>query len=72
MSVATSDISILGPQYEAIAEKYRPIFQRIADTALERERERKLGRDAIQWLKEARFGAVRVPVEYGGDGATLP
>lgn len=72
MSAATPEISILGPQYEAIAAKYRPIFQRIADTALERERERKLGRDAIQWLKEARFGAVRVPVEYGGDGATLP
>lgn len=64
--------SVLGPDYERIAAKYRPIFERIRDTALQRERSRELGRDAIQWLKEARFGALRVPVEHGGDGATLP
>lgn len=64
--------SILGANYEAIAGKYRPTFQRIADTALQREKERRLGTDAIQWLKDVRFGAVRVPVEFGGDGASLP
>lgn len=64
--------SILGDNYETIAGKYRPIFGRIAATALQREKERRLGTDAIQWLKEARFGAVRVPVEFGGDGASLP
>lgn len=64
--------SILGPAYEAIAARYRPIFARIQATALEREQQRRLGHDAIQWLKEARFGALRVPVEHGGDGATLP
>ncbi len=64
--------SILGPAYEAIAAKYRPIFARIQATALEREQQRRLGHEAIQWLKEARFGALRVPVEHGGDGATLP
>lgn len=64
--------ALLGDNYEAIAAKYRPIFQRIADTALEREQQRRLGKDAIGWLKEARFGAVRVPVEFGGDGASLP
>jgi alkylation response protein AidB-like acyl-CoA dehydrogenase len=26
----------------------------------------------VQWLKEAGFTAVRVPTEFGGDGATLP
>ncbi|GKS76509.1 acyl-CoA dehydrogenase family protein [Acidovorax sp. SUPP950] len=64
--------SILGPDYEAIADKYRPIFARIQATALQREQQRQLGHDAIQWLKDARFGALRVPVEHGGDGATLP
>ncbi|WCM88635.1 acyl-CoA dehydrogenase family protein [Acidovorax sp. NCPPB 3576] len=64
--------SILGPDYEAIAAKYRPIFARIQATALQREQQRQLGHDAIQWLKDARFGALRVPVEHGGDGATLP
>lgn len=64
--------SILGDNYDSLAAKYRPVFQRIAATALEREQQRRLGTDAIGWLKEARFGAVRVPVEYGGDGASLP
>lgn len=66
------ETSILGARYEAIAQKYRPIFERIAQTALHREQHRELGRDAIGWLKQAGFGAVRVPVEHGGDGATLP
>lgn len=64
--------SILGADYERIAAKYRPVFARIRDTALERERQRTLGHEAIGWLKAARFGAARVPVEHGGDGATLP
>lgn len=64
--------SLLGAEYEAIAAKYRPIFERIRATALQREQERQLGTDAIQWLKDARFGALRVPVAHGGDGATLP
>lgn len=64
--------SILGAGYEAIAAKYRPIFERIRATALHREQQRELGTEAIGWLKAARFGALRVPVEFGGDGATLP
>lgn len=72
MSTPTSFPSILGADYERIAAKYRPIFARIRATALQREQQRQLGHDAIGWLKEARFGALRVPVEYGGDGATLP
>ncbi|PPA00241.1 monooxygenase, partial [Pseudomonas sp. MWU12-2312b] len=49
-----------------------PIFQRIADGALEREQSRTLPHEPIQWLKEAGFGAVRVPIEYGGGGASVP
>jgi alkylation response protein AidB-like acyl-CoA dehydrogenase len=64
--------SILGADYEAIAARYRPIFERIRATAVQRERERQLGVEPIQWLKEARFGALRVPRDCGGDGATLP
>ena len=60
------------PHYETVAQKYRPIFQRIAANTLEREQNRRLGREEIKWLKEAGFGAVRVPVEYGGDGVSLP
>ena len=61
-----------GTNYEALAATYRPIFQRIADGALEREQSRTLPHEPIQWLKEAGFGAVRVPIEYGGGGASVP
>ena len=59
-------------RYEALAARFRPIFQRIADGAVQRELSRTLPHEPIQWLKEAGFGAVRVPVEYGGGGASLP
>lgn len=62
----------IGTDYEALAARYRPIFQRIAEGALEREQSRTLPHEPIQWLKDAGFGAVRVPVEYGGGGASLP
>ena len=61
-----------GTDYEKLAERFRPIFARIAEGALERERSRSLPFELIKWLKEAGFGAVRVPVEYGGAGASLP
>ncbi len=62
----------IGVDYPALAERFRPIFQRIADGAVEREHSRTLPHEPIRWLKEAGFGAVRVPVEYGGGGASLP
>ncbi|MFU8927601.1 acyl-CoA dehydrogenase family protein [Acinetobacter puyangensis] len=58
--------------YKALAQKYRPIFDQIADGALQREKERILPFEPIQWLKQAGFGAVRIPVEQGGDGASIP
>lgn len=61
-----------GTDYEALAAKFRPLFQRIAEGALQRERERILPHEPIAWLKAAGFGAVRVPREHGGAGASLP
>ncbi|MDN7592233.1 acyl-CoA dehydrogenase family protein [Burkholderia seminalis] len=61
-----------GTDYERLAERFRPVFARIADGALERERSRTLPYDPIEWLRESGFGAVRVPVEHGGAGASLP
>jgi alkylation response protein AidB-like acyl-CoA dehydrogenase len=62
----------IGTDYEALAARFRPIFQRIATGAVEREQSRSLPYEPIQWLKDAGFGAVRVPIEYGGGGASLP
>jgi len=61
-----------GTDYELLASRFRPIFARIAEGALERERTRTLPREPIRWLKEAGFGAVRVPLVHGGAGASLP
>lgn len=61
-----------GTDYEALAQKFRPIFQRIAEGAIDRERSRTLPREPIEWLKKAGFGAIRVPRESGGAGASLP
>lgn len=61
-----------GADYAELAARFRPIFARIAEGSVARERERVLPYEQIQWLKEAGFGAVRVPVEQGGGGASLP
>jgi alkylation response protein AidB-like acyl-CoA dehydrogenase len=59
-------------RYETLARRFRPIFARIAEGSVEHELVRELAFEPIRWLKEAGFGAVRVPVERGGQGATLP
>ncbi|MFT4307732.1 MAG: acyl-CoA dehydrogenase family protein [Microbacterium sp.] len=61
-----------GADYDRVAARFRPLFARIAETALERERERRLPTEEIVALKRAGFGAVRVPEKYGGDGVSLP
>ena len=61
-----------GADYEAVAARFRPIFARIAEGTAERERAHTLPFEQIGWLKEAGFGSVRVPIEYGGAGISLP
>ncbi len=60
------------PTWEELAARFRPIFQRIAEGAVAREQNRTLAHEAVGWLREAGFGAVRIPRAYGGSGATLP
>ena len=58
--------------YEDLAERFRPIFKKIAEGAVAREQSRTLAFEAVAWLREAGFGALRVPQAHGGLGATLP
>src|SRR4051794_26830687 len=60
------------PAWEDLAARFRPIFARIAEGAVERERTRTLAHEPVSWLRDAGFGAVRIPKAYGGLGATLP
>jgi len=61
-----------GIGYDAAVAKYRPVFERIAERALDAELTRTLPFEQIGWLAEAGFGAARIPVENGGDGLTWP
>ncbi|ASC06931.1 hypothetical protein S101468_02729 [Acetobacter pasteurianus subsp. pasteurianus] len=54
------------PRIDALAQRLRPIFARIADEAIDREENRILAHEAVKWLQGAGFGALRVPVRYGG------
>lgn len=73
-SLNSTDAPVLsrGADYERVASRFRPIFERIAEGAVARERARTLPHEPIAWLKQAGFGAVRIPVAYGGDGLSLP
>ena len=71
-SFSTLNTLSVGTDYETLAQRFRPIFARIAEGAVEREHNRILPFEPIKWLKEAGFGAVRIPVEHGGAGASLP
>jgi alkylation response protein AidB-like acyl-CoA dehydrogenase len=59
-------------RYEELAQVFRPVFARIQEGTIAREVARKLPFEEIGWLKELRFGALRVPEAEGGYGATLP
>jgi alkylation response protein AidB-like acyl-CoA dehydrogenase len=61
-----------GDDYAALVAPFRPIFADIAVDAKRRDQERDLPFGAIEKLKEAGFGAVRLPRENGGKGASLP
>ncbi|WP_433294052.1 hypothetical protein ACQP2F_32120 [Actinoplanes sp. CA-030573] len=51
---------------------FTPVFDKIAEGALTREAERVLPYAEVEQLREAGFTRLRVPVEHGGFGATLP
>lgn len=59
------------PQIEALRAHYRPILDTIAEGNLAREQARAFGYDQVRLLIDAGFSRLRIPVEDGGDGATL-
>ena len=59
------------PAYRALAARFEPIFGEIAAGAVDREQERRLPFAEIERLAQAGFGALRVPAEQGGSGASI-
>jgi alkylation response protein AidB-like acyl-CoA dehydrogenase len=60
------------PDYDALAARFRPIFARIAAGAIQREQDRSLAFAEVGELRAAGFHKLRIPVSYGGLGATVP
>jgi alkylation response protein AidB-like acyl-CoA dehydrogenase len=71
LSMALHQIADSPVNDEALGGRFAPIFARIAAGAVDRERSRTLPFEEIRLLKEAGFGALRVPKEFGGLGASL-
>lgn len=59
------------PTTTELLDRFRPVFREIAAGAAEREASRTLAYAAVDALRTAGFGSLRVPTEYGGLGATL-
>ena len=59
------------PADHTLAERFQPVFARIAEHAVQREQHRELAHEPVRWLAEAGFGALRVPVADGGLGASV-
>jgi alkylation response protein AidB-like acyl-CoA dehydrogenase len=68
----TSTVAAVGAYTDAeLDDRFRPVFESIAAGATEREVDRKLAYDEVHQLRQLGFGALRVPVEFGGLGATV-
>ncbi|WP_120005901.1 acyl-CoA dehydrogenase [Nesterenkonia muleiensis] len=58
--------------YADLNKRYREVFRRIAEGVVDREKERILPYEQVEWLRHAGFGALRVPCEFGGEGVDAP
>lgn len=56
----------------ALTERFAPVYATIAQGAVDREADRRLPAEEVELLRNAGFGRIRVPEEFGGLGATLP
>jgi alkylation response protein AidB-like acyl-CoA dehydrogenase len=54
-----------------LSERFQPVFDRIAEGNVARERQRTFAHEQVQWLKAAGLGRVRIPEAFGGLGASL-
>lgn len=57
--------------WNALLERFQPIFNDIEQGAVERETDRQLPFEQVKQLLDAGFGRVRIPTALGGFGASL-
>lgn len=58
-------------RYDELIAPLRPVIERIAVDARQREREERLATEQLGWLVDAGFARWRTPVAWGGIGARL-
>ncbi|MFW0787681.1 acyl-CoA dehydrogenase family protein [Gordonia sp. CPCC 206044] len=56
---------------DVLRERFAPVFNRIADSAVERDGSRIVPFDLVRELAQDGFGALRVPSEFGGSGISV-
>ena len=61
--------SVIADDAQAIAAAHA-LAQRLAQGAAERDRERRLPRDEIEWFSQSGLWAITVPKAYGGAGVS--
>ncbi|MDR5671212.1 acyl-CoA dehydrogenase family protein, partial [Burkholderia cenocepacia] len=60
---------VIADDVEAIAVAHA-LAQRVAQGAAERDRERRLPREEIEWFSQSGLWAITVPKAYGGAGVS--
>ena len=60
-----------GPEYDALAERFRPLFSRIREQAAERDLEHRLPRNELDALRREGFANLRLPSQVGGNEVRL-
>lgn len=71
-SVKTATGQKPATNYAELTQRYGEVFRRIAEGAVDREKERILPYEQVEWLRHAGFGALRVPHDLGGEGVDAP
>ena len=65
-------VSTSRPTDDELLARFRPLFARIGKQAADREQDRRLPYEEVRALRDAGFGAIRLPAEHGGLGASIP
>jgi alkylation response protein AidB-like acyl-CoA dehydrogenase len=67
----TTDQRVRNPTDQELLERFEPLFRRIAEGASLRERDQELPFAEVTALRNQGFGALRLPVDLGGHGASI-
>jgi alkylation response protein AidB-like acyl-CoA dehydrogenase len=71
MSYAAAYLRVPTADAEELRARFGPLFARVAEGNVERERARVFPHEQVRLLNDAGLGTLRIPEDYGGLGASL-